>query len=280
MSPSVNTLMIHRTLKCVKVSKLMYLLQSFCISSSKKKYLKKYQISNSENAKNSDIPQCYLLITNNEIVRVRYLLIYGSKKTAATSKPQMTPAEEVKVVQRNGFMWWCRKNPLIVSAFLYVSLVSKLHHQTLNPISSHSYYCSSSLAPATIEPSSTTRILSRNFSRTASSSYELVETFPLYVVHSSIYYFNKEMFIQYNFKLMTSTRDLVVASHELREEILRLDLDRLLPVAHNVALLFPDLNRFFELHLSLDDQHIDDANIGDVLVFQELFLQLLAALLL
>lgn len=76
-----------------------------------------------ENAKNSDIPQSYLLITNNEIVRVRYLLIYGSKKSTASKKPAAT-SEEVEFPQRtNNFFGWCRKNPLVVSVVLYILML-------------------------------------------------------------------------------------------------------------------------------------------------------------
>jgi poly [ADP-ribose] polymerase 16 len=76
-----------------------------------------------ENAKNSDIPQSYLLITNNEIVRVRYLLIYGNKKPSLKKQPSSTLEENSIAQPGQSFMWWCRKNPLIVSAFLYVILL-------------------------------------------------------------------------------------------------------------------------------------------------------------
>lgn len=79
-----------------------------------------------ENAKNSDIPQSYLLITNNEVVRVRYILVYGSKNATAAAAPPVTANQEVKIERTSGFFWWCRKNPLIVSAFLYVSVFHNL----------------------------------------------------------------------------------------------------------------------------------------------------------
>jgi hypothetical protein len=62
-----------------------------------------------------------LLITNNELVRVRYLLVYGSKKKSAAIKKPST-SEELEVQPRS-FLLWCRKNPLIVSAVLYISLL-------------------------------------------------------------------------------------------------------------------------------------------------------------
>jgi poly [ADP-ribose] polymerase 16 len=74
-----------------------------------------------ENAKNSDIPQSYLLITNNELVRVRYLLVYGSKKKSTASKPPTS--EEVVTPPNRSFLIWCRKNPLIVSFVLYISFL-------------------------------------------------------------------------------------------------------------------------------------------------------------
>ena len=74
-----------------------------------------------ENAKNSDIPQSYLLITNNELVRVRYLMIYGSKKKAVVRKP--STSEEVELVPSRSFLQWCRKNPLVISVTLYVFLL-------------------------------------------------------------------------------------------------------------------------------------------------------------
>jgi len=76
-----------------------------------------------ENAKNSDIPHSYLLITNNELVRVRYLLIYGSKKSAAAKKPLDTSEEQVENQGHNKFYKWCRKNPLLISVFLYVLML-------------------------------------------------------------------------------------------------------------------------------------------------------------
>lgn len=82
-------------------------------------FLLKLLANLSENAKNSDIPQSYLLITNNELVRVRYLLIYGHKKTP--SSKSLTTSAVSEEVPRMSFMAWCRKNPLIVSAVLYVS---------------------------------------------------------------------------------------------------------------------------------------------------------------
>ncbi|KAG5680376.1 hypothetical protein PVAND_009885 [Polypedilum vanderplanki] len=84
-----------------------------------------------ENAKNNDIPQNYLLITNNEIVRVRYLMIYGSNKpiikssSSSNSLKALTSTGSVEEIQtRQGlFLSWCRRNPLIVSVFLYMLLL-------------------------------------------------------------------------------------------------------------------------------------------------------------
>lgn len=67
--------------------------------------------------------------------------------------------------------------------------------------------------------------------------------------------------------------------HELGQEVVRLHLQRLLPIAHDVALLLPDFDRLLQLHLAFDDQHVDDSHILDVLVLQEFFFNLLAALL-
>lgn len=75
----------------------------------------------SENAKNSDIPHSYLLITNNEVVRVRYLLIYCTKKAAG--RTSTTRVDKVATAPRIGFLTWCRRNPLLVSAFLYIFLL-------------------------------------------------------------------------------------------------------------------------------------------------------------
>lgn len=72
-----------------------------------------------ENAKNSDIPQSYILITNNEIVRPRYILMYGSKKSIA-KKPTVKTVH-VPEVPRTGLLNWVRRNPMIVSVVLYVS---------------------------------------------------------------------------------------------------------------------------------------------------------------
>jgi poly[ADP-ribose] polymerase 16 len=78
-----------------------------------------------ENAKNSDIPQNYLLITNNEIVRVRYLMIYGTNKPPVKSSVPgaATPSGSEVLSGQRSFFTWCRKNPLIVSACLYVMLL-------------------------------------------------------------------------------------------------------------------------------------------------------------
>lgn len=72
---------------------------------------------------------------------------------------------------------------------------------------------------------------------------------------------------------------LVVSGHELRQEVLRFRFLRLLPVAHEVAFLLPDVDGFLQLHLALDDQHVDYSHILDVLVLQEFFFNLLTALL-
>lgn len=70
----------------------------------------------------------------------------------------------------------------------------------------------------------------------------------------------------------------IASRHEFREEIRRLGFLWLEPPAHDVALLFPDLNGFLQLHLSLDDQHINHPNVLDFFVREEHFLQLVAAL--
>jgi poly[ADP-ribose] polymerase 16 len=80
-----------------------------------------------ENAKNSDIPQNYLLITNNEIVRVRYLLLYGSKKPtlkSILSKDRIsTSSQQPNLDAPSSFLTWCRRNPMLVSACIYVILL-------------------------------------------------------------------------------------------------------------------------------------------------------------
>lgn len=80
----------------------------------------KFELYFSENSKVNDIPQNYLLITNNEIVRVRYLLTYGSKKTSikpSPSKDNLNTAD--KQIESLSFFTWCRRNPLLTSAILY-----------------------------------------------------------------------------------------------------------------------------------------------------------------
>lgn len=82
-------------------------------------------VSFSENAKNSDIPQNYLLITNNEIVRPRYLLIYGTNKPTlkkSTSANLVNNSTE-SIDEPRTFFTWCRRNPLIVSAAIYLLLL-------------------------------------------------------------------------------------------------------------------------------------------------------------
>ncbi|XP_070498633.1 protein mono-ADP-ribosyltransferase PARP16-like [Chironomus tepperi] len=78
-----------------------------------------------ENAKNSDIPQNYLLITNNEIVRPRYLLIYGSNKpTLKKSISANVVNNSIELIDEpRTFLTWCRRNPLIVSAAIYLLLL-------------------------------------------------------------------------------------------------------------------------------------------------------------
>lgn len=92
---------------------------------------------------------------------------------------------------------------------------------------------------------------------------------------------------------------LVDALNELREEICGFGILGLLPVAHNVALLFPDLDCFLQFHLTLlsvhsycmksfkdsywesylDDQHINNTYIGNIAMLVELFAQLATHLL-
>lgn len=92
---------------------------------------------------------------------------------------------------------------------------------------------------------------------------------------------------------------LVDALNELREEICGFGILGLLPVAHNVALLLPDLDCFLQFHLTLlsmefycmkslkdsywesylNDQHINNTYIGNVAMLGELFAQLAAHLL-
>lgn len=87
-----------------------------------------YVKTRKENSRNSDIPQKYLLITNNEIVRVRYLLIYSTKKSSAPKAVESTAKENQGLSagdQRTStsiFQWACR-NPFIISVLLYVLLL-------------------------------------------------------------------------------------------------------------------------------------------------------------
>ncbi|CAO1407330.1 unnamed protein product [Diamesa serratosioi] len=73
----------------------------------------KYVNIRNENSKNSDIPISYVLIKNNEIVRVRYLLIYSQSKLSQKIK-------EIPNQERKGVIAWCKKNPLIISSVIYV----------------------------------------------------------------------------------------------------------------------------------------------------------------
>lgn len=77
----------------------------------------------SENAKNSDIPHSYLLITNNEVVRVRYLCIYPTKSPTSKKAKTINVSQEAVEIPRLSLMKWCRKNPLIVSVLVYVCLL-------------------------------------------------------------------------------------------------------------------------------------------------------------
>lgn len=70
-----------------------------------------------------------MLITNNEIVRVRYLLAYGSKKPSSMMKLRLnlSPSKDSLTNQQESslsFFGWCRRNPLVVSAILYVILLA------------------------------------------------------------------------------------------------------------------------------------------------------------
>jgi hypothetical protein len=48
--------------------------------------------------------------------------MYGSKKNTLTAKKPSSSSEEVAVAPRS-VLKWCRKNPLILSAVLYVVLL-------------------------------------------------------------------------------------------------------------------------------------------------------------
>lgn len=80
-----------------------------------------------ENAKNSDIPHSYILVTNNEVVRVRYLLIYGKKRTMKPTKPENESADVTLDTSGQSRLFkcltWCRKNPFIVALSLYVIML-------------------------------------------------------------------------------------------------------------------------------------------------------------
>ena len=67
-----------------------------------------------ENPKNSDIPEKYLLITNNDVVRVRYLMIYSyANKLAIKTAPD----------QHGKIFNFCKRNLLCVSLVFYISLL-------------------------------------------------------------------------------------------------------------------------------------------------------------
>lgn len=68
-----------------------------------------------------------MLIKNNEIVRVRYLLIYCQSKLA--QKVKEMPNQEQK-----GVVAWCKKNPLIISSVIYIGclfLVGLSNHRVV-----------------------------------------------------------------------------------------------------------------------------------------------------
>jgi len=57
---------------------------------------------------------------------------------------------------------------------------------------------------------------------------------------------------------------------EFREEVRRsFFFGRVLEVPHDVRLLLPNVHRLDELHLTLDDEDVDGAQVGDVLVLKE-----------
>lgn len=88
-----------------------------------------------ENSKNSDIPISYVLIKNNEIVRVRYLLIYSQSKLAQKVK-------EIPNQERKGVIVWCKKNPLIISSVFYIGclfLVGLSNHRVVQYYKSKLY---------------------------------------------------------------------------------------------------------------------------------------------
>lgn len=142
-----------------------------------------------ENAKNSDIPQSYLLITNNEVVRVRYILVYGSKKVTSplpTSAPSATN-EEVKSEYRTGFFWWCRRNPLIVSVFLYVSRRLKLILKLETKVS---FILAIPAVPGWSKQSPNRRVLQEPSHRVHEKSLQVLMMWILIIpcwVHSSIF---------------------------------------------------------------------------------------------
>jgi len=59
---------------------------------------------------------------------------------------------------------------------------------------------------------------------------------------------------------------------------LGLGVDGALEIRHDVALLFELFHRFHQLHLTFDDEHVDDPHIFDTAVLFEFLSQLFAAL--
>lgn len=90
----------------------------------------KFVKARKENAKNSDIPHNYLLIRNNELVRVRYVLIYGNKKSSLKTTQSEMPKE---VTSKQSLLAWCRKNSLIIAGLLYVSCLKVFRFGDIKP---------------------------------------------------------------------------------------------------------------------------------------------------
>ena len=67
----------------------------------------------------SGVPDKYFVITNNDIIRNRYLLVFGNKHTAWTENKKNT----ISVQPKNAVIQWILNNKAIVTMLFYVILL-------------------------------------------------------------------------------------------------------------------------------------------------------------
>lgn len=102
-----------------------------------------FRSNSTEKSNSSGVPDKYFVITNNEIVRVRYLIVYGSEmKSIGNSR-----LVECSTMSENAMLKWIYRHKWIAAMITYAAILLIIGASN----SRHGYYMRQYMRQATID---------------------------------------------------------------------------------------------------------------------------------